>query len=256
MALTGKVAIVTGGANGIGKAVATELAEQGTSVAIADIRPDHASAAATELSSRGLRAQGFAVDVSDASQVDGMVREVVDAFGRVDILASNVGIGQNVPFLEMEVAEWDSLLAVNLRGAFLCSQAVAKQMISAGQGGRIVFTASTAAENARTNAAAYCASKAGLLQLMRVMALELGPHQITVNAVGPGLTITGSPVREEPSETYQAAFLRDVPLGRTGRPAEMAHAVAFLASDDSAYITGQVIYVDGGYSAGKFSVHD
>ena len=91
---------------------------------------------------------------------------------------------------------------------------------------------------------------------MRVMALELGPHQITVNAVGPGLTITGSPVREEPSETYRAAFLRNVPLGRTGSPAEMARAVAFLASDDSSYITGQVIYVDGGYSAGKLSVHD
>ncbi len=255
MVLTGKVAIVTGGANGIGKAIATELAEQGASVAIADIRPDHADVAATELASRGLRAKGFAVDVSDASQVDGMVREVVNAFGKLDILASNAGIGQSVPFLEMEVAEWDKVLAVNLRGAFLCSQAVAKHMVSSGQGGRIVFTASTAAENARTNAAAYCASKGGLLQLMKVLALELGPHQITVNAVGPGLTITGSPVRDEPSETYQAAFLRDVPLGRTGSPAEMARAVAFLASDDSAYITGQVIYVDGGYSAGKLSVH-
>ncbi len=154
----------------------------------------------------------------------------------------------------MEVAEWDSLFAVNLRGAFLCSQAVAKHMVSSGHGGRIVFTASTAAENARTNAAAYCATKGGLLQLMKVMALELGPHRITVNAVGPGLTITGSPVREEPNETYQAAFLKHVPLGRTGSPAEMARTVAFLASDDSAYITGQVIYVDGGYSAGKFSV--
>ena len=256
MALEGKVAIITGGANGIGKAIATELAEQGASVAIADIRADHASTAAAELSSRGLSARGLAVDVSNGQQVDDMVREVVDAFGKVDILASNAGLGQNVPFLEMEVAEWDTLLAVNLRGAFLCSQAVAKQMVSSGQGGRIVFTASTAAENARTNAAAYCASKGGLLQLMRVMALELGPHQITVNAVGPGLTITGSPVREEPTETYQAAFLRNVPLGRTGSPAEMARAVAFLASDGSGYITGQVIYVDGGYSAGKLSVHD
>ena len=256
MALKGKVAIVTGGANGIGRAIATELAERGASVAIADVRPDHASSAAEELVSRGLRAQEFAVDVSDAPQVDGMVREVIDAFGRVDILASNVGIGQNVPFLEMEVAEWDELLAVNLRGAFLCSQPVARHMVSSGRGGRIIFTASTAAENARTNAAAYCASKGGLLQLMRVLALELGPHQITVNAVGPGLTITASPVREEPSETYQAAFLRDVPLGRTGSPTEMARTVAFLASDDSAYITGQVIYVDGGYSAGKLSVHD
>ena len=256
MELDGKIAIVTGGASGLGRAIATRLAEDGAVVAIADQLEDVGRETAGELGERGFSARAFSVDVSDAEGVAQMVRSVIEAFGAVDILVNNAGIGQHRAILGMPVDEWDRLLSVNLKGAFLCSQAVARQMVSRGQGGRIINIVSTAAENARVNAAAYCASKAGLLQFTRVLAQELGGHGITANAVGPGMTITGSPLRQPPSEAYQGAFLKEVPLARPGRPQDIAQAVAFLASSQADYITGQAIYVDGGYSAGKLSVRD
>lgn len=254
MELTGKVAIVTGGAAGMGKGIATVLAEYGAIVAVADINETLAVETARELESQGSKASAFTVDVTDSTQVKQLVQDVVKSFGAVDILVNNAGVGQSKPVLEMSEEEWDGLLAVNLKGAFLCAQASAREMISHGQGGRIVNIVSTAAENARVGAAAYCASKAGLIQFTKVLAMELGSFGITANAVGPGLTITGSPVREAPSEDYQQAFLKEVPLARTALPSDIAQAVAFLASDNASYITGQVIYVDGGYSAGKLSV--
>ena len=256
MELNQRVAIVTGGAAGMGHGIATVLAEAGATVAVADLREDVAAETAQELQDRGFQARPFLVDVSNGSQVEELIRNVVDTFGSVDILVNNAGIGQNSAVLEMPEEEWDRLLAVNLKGSFLCAQAAGKEMVSKGKGGRIVNIVSTAAENARVNAAAYCASKAGLLQLTRVLALELGQFGITVNAVGPGLTITGSPLRQPPSEAYQGAFLKEVPLARTGIPRDIAQAVAFLVSSMADYVTGQVIYVDGGYSAGKLSVRE
>ena len=244
MELNQRVAIVTGGAAGMGHGIATVLAEAGATVAVADLREDVAAETAQELQDRGFQARPFLVDVSNGSQVEELIRNVVDTFGSVDILVNNAGIGQNSAVLEMP------------KGSFLCAQAAGKEMVSKGKGGRIVNIVSTAAENARVNAAAYCASKAGLLQLTRVLALELGQFGITVNAVGPGLTITGSPLRQPPSEAYQGAFLKEVPLARTGIPRDIAQAVAFLVSSMADYVTGQVIYVDGGYSAGKLSVRE
>ena len=256
MELDGKVAIVTGGASGIGRAIATILAENGAAVAICDMLEDVGQETARELEQRGFSARAFPVDVSDAARVEQTVGQVVEHFGAVDILVNNAGIGQHRPIMDMGVEEWERVLSVNLKGPFLFSQAVARGMVTRGQGGRIISIVSTAAENARINAAAYCASKAGLLQFTRVLALELGPHGITANAVGPGMTITGSPLRQPPSEGYQDAFLKEVPLARAGSPEDIAQAVAFLASPRAAYITGQVIYADGGYSAGKLSVRD
>ncbi len=256
MEFAGKVAIVTGGASGIGQAIATELTENGATVAIADQLEDVGPETARGLESRGFKASFFPVDVSDAAEVESMVKSVVEAYGAVDILVNNAGIGQRCSILEMAVDEWDRVLAVNLKGAFLCSQAVGKEMVKQGTGGRIISIVSTAAENARVNAAAYCASKAGILQFTRVLAQELGQYGITANAVGPGLTVTGSPLREPPSEVYLGAFLKEVPLARPGDPRDVALTVAFLASPRADYITGQVIYADGGYSAGKLSVQD
>ena len=193
MEFAGKVAIVTGGASGIGQAIAIELAENGATVAIADQLEDVGPETARGLESRGFKASFFPVDASDAAQVESMVKSVVEAYGAVDILVNNAGIGQRCSILEMAVDEWDRVLAVNLKGAFLCSQAVGKEMVKQGTGGRIISIVSTAAENARVNAAAYCASKAGILQFTRVLAQELGQYGITANAVGPGLTVTGSP---------------------------------------------------------------
>ena len=241
MEFDGKVAIVTGGASGIGEAITAELAENGATVAIADLLEDVGRETA-----RGL----------EAGQVELMVKNVVETYGGVDILVNNAGIGQRCAILDMAAEEWERVLSVNLRGNFLCSQAVGKEMVKQGRGGRIVSIVSTAAENARVNAAAYCASKAGILQFIRVLAQELGQYGITANAVGPGLTVTGSPLREPVSEAYMGAFLKEVPLARPGSPKDIAQAVAFLASSKADYISGQVIYADGGYSAGKLSVQD
>ena len=256
MELGERVAIVTGGAAGIGQSIATVLAENGATVAVADVQEDAARETARELEAKGYSAKAFTVDVSDAAQVQKLVQNVAETLGPVDILVNNAGIGQSRAVLDMEPDEWDRLLSVNLKGAFLCAQASARQMVNRGRGGRIISIISTAATNARVNAAAYCASKAGLLQLTRVLALELGRYGITANAVGPGLTITDSPVRSAPSEIYQGAFLKEVPLARPGRPRDIAQAVAFLASPAAEYISGQALFVDGGYSAGKLSVRD
>ena len=198
----------------------------------------------------------FMCDVSDKSQVERLFNGVVTTYGHVDILVNNAGKGHNSNVIDLTEEEWDTVLAVNLKGAFLCSQAAAKNMIEQGNGGRIINITSTAGENARVSSAAYSASKAGLIQLTRTLAMELGPDSITVNAVGPGLTLHESPIWTPPSEAYQKAFIEQTPMGRTGTPQDVAQAVTFLASEQAAYITGQTIFVDGGYSSGKLSVRD
>ncbi len=254
MTLEGKVAIVTGGAHGLGRAIALRLADDGADVMVADLLGGDAESVADVVRALGRRAVSFEVDVSDAGAVGAMVMASVETFGSIDILVNDAGVSGESALLEMEESFWDRIMAVNLKGNFLCSQAVARQMVAQGEGGRIVNITSTAGANARPDASAYASSKAGIIQFTKVLALELGQHGITVNAVGPGMTLTGSEVKPAPSDEYQKAFVGQVPMGRPGAPADIAAAVAFLASEDAAYINGQVIFVDGGYSAGKLSV--
>lgn len=254
MTLEGKTAIVTGGAHGLGRAIALRLASDGADVMVTDLLGSDAEAVADEIRSAGGNAASFQVDVSDPGAVGAMVMATIDAFGRIDVLVNDAGVSGESGILEMEESFWDRVMAVNLKGNFLCSQAVARQMVSQGGGGRIVNITSTAGANARPGASAYASSKAGIIQFTKTLALELGQHGITVNAVGPGMTITGSEVKPAPTDEYQKAFVGQVPMGRAGAPSDIASAVAFLASPDAEYINGQVIFVDGGYSAGKLSV--
>lgn len=256
MDLDGKVAVVTGGASGIGRAIATALAIRGATIAIADIDQSLAMETSQALEAEDYVTGIFMCDVSDKSQVERLFNGVVNTYGHVDILVNNAGKGHNSKAIDLTEEEWDTVLAVNLKGAFLCSQAAAIKMIERGKGGRIINITATAGENAIVGLSAYSASKAGLIQFTRTLAMELGPDGITVNAVGPGLTMHESPIWTPPSETYEKAFIQQTPMGRTGTPQDVAQAVSFLASEDASYITGQTIFVDGGYSSGKLSVRD
>ena len=252
MTLSGKSAIVTGSASGIGREIALTLAADGASVTVADRNLEGAEAVARQIAESGGTAQAAQVDVTDSGQVDAAVEGAAAAYGSVDILVNVAGFGFNSPIVDMREEDWDLVLGVNLKGQFLCARAAARRMIQQGNGGRIVNIASTAANNARYAGGAYCAAKAGVVQLTKVLALELGEYGITVNAVGPGFTET--PATVESPEEYRSNFLAQVPAGRAGRTLDIANAVLFLASPSAEYVNGQTIYVDGGYSAGKLTV--
>ena len=252
MNLSGKSAIVTGSASGIGREIALTLAADGASVTVADRNLEGAEAVVGQIVESGGTARATLVDVTDSGQVDAAVEGTAAAYGSVDILVNVAGFGFNSPIVDMREEDWDLVLGVNLKGQFLCARAAARRMIQQGNGGRIVNIASTAANNARYAGGAYCAAKAGVVQLTKVLALELGEYGITVNAVGPGFTET--PATVESSDEYRANFLAQVPAGRPGRTSDIANAVLFLASPSAEYVSGQAIYVDGGYSAGKLTV--
>ena len=252
MNLSGKSAIVTGSASGIGREIALTLAAEGASVTVADRNLEGAEAVAGRIAESGGAARAAQVDVTSSGQVDAAVEGAVAAYGSLDILVNVAGFGFNSPIVEMREEDWDLVLGVNLKGQFLCARAAARRMIQQGNGGRIVNIASTAANNARYAGGAYCAAKAGVVQLTKVLALELGEFGITVNAVGPGFTET--PATVESSDEYRANFLAQVPAARHGQPADIANAVLFLTSPSAEYVNGQAIYVDGGYSAGKLTV--
>jgi 3-oxoacyl-[acyl-carrier protein] reductase len=253
-AFAGKVAIVTGAASGISRVILTRFLEAGACATLADT--DDAWGKETE---ERLRGQGHDVlfvrtDVRDAAQVDRLVTETVTRFGRVDILVHGAGVGVHSEIVDMTEDEWDLQIDVQLRGAFLLSRAVARRLIAQGQGGRLILLGSTAGNNARVRSGAHAVSKAGEIQLVHVLALELGRYGITANVVSPGLTDISGISRTVQHPEYQQAFLSQVPIGRLAQPEEIAHAVLFLASEKAAFISGQVLCVDGGYSAGKLAV--
>jgi 3-oxoacyl-[acyl-carrier protein] reductase len=239
-----KVALVTGSARGIGRAIAETLAARGASLVIADLRAEMAAATAQEISaSTGQRTLAVAVDVVDSNSVKAMVDRVLLDFGHLDILVNNAGITRDNLIMRMEEADWDLVLNINLKGAFNCSKAVVRTMMKQ-RYGRIVNIASVSGLAGQAGQANYSASKAGLIGMTKALARELGSRQITVNAVAPGFIPTDL-TKDLPTELKDAS-LKMIPLGRWGAPQEIAAAVAFLASDEAAYITGHVLSVDGG----------
>jgi 3-oxoacyl-[acyl-carrier protein] reductase len=246
-----RVAIVTGGARGIGRGVAARFVRDGAMVIVADRDGAAADRTATELSAGGPgRAESIEIDAADRASVEGVVTQAVDQHGRLDIFVANAGIGPSAPFLDTSEATWDAVLGLNLRGAFLGVQAAARAMRALGNGGRIVVTASTNAFWMESDLVAYNTSKAGVLAMTRTAAMELAPLGITVNAVGPGLIATDLTRQLIEDPTNAVLYLRQIPAGRFGTPEDVAGAVAFLVSPDASWITGHLLVVDGGQTLG------
>lgn len=240
--LKNKIALVTGGASGIGYACAEIFAREGAKVWIADSNAEAGSKAA-----RKLKAEFVACDVGDAHQARALIDAVARGAKRLDVLVNNAGIAPSKPFLDMTEADWDRVIRVNLKGAFLVGQAAAKLMVAKKTQGAIVNMSSVNAVLAIPGLAAYNVSKGGINQLTRVMALELAPHGIRVNAIGPG-TIATELARKAVlgSPEAKTKIMSRTPMGRLGEPEEVAELALFLASKRSSYMTGQIVYVDGG----------
>jgi len=249
-----KVCIITGAANGIGQACARLFAEQGARVALADIDAERGQALASALRAQGLAADFWACDVGDSQAVQALVQAVLARHGRIDVLVSNAGIFRASDFLASSEQDFDAVLRVNLKGAFLIGQAVARAMKASG-GGAIVHMSSVNAVMAIPEIASYNVSKGGLNQLTRAMALALADDGIRVNAVAPG-TIATELARQAvlTSEAARSKILSRTPMKRLGEPEEVAQAVAFLASDAASYITGEILTIDGGRTALNYTV--
>jgi L-rhamnose 1-dehydrogenase len=248
MRLQGKVAIVTGAARGIGRAIALRLAEEGSRVTVVDVREDEGRRTVRMIEATGGEATFVVTDVSIAEQVQAMIKAVLGRWGTIDILVNDAGICPFEGFLEMPETLWDQVLDVNLKGYFLCSQAVAKVMVERGIRGRIIAISSISSEFGGSAQAHYCASKAGINLLVKSMAISLGPHGITCNAVLPGTVETDANRHVLADPEARAYWSRRAPLGRLGTPEDIAGPVLFFASDDSAWCTGAMLVVDGGTS--------
>jgi 2-deoxy-D-gluconate 3-dehydrogenase len=255
--LSGKTAIVTGGAAGIGFGIAHRLAEAGSSVVISDISEDGGKEAVKKIKDAGFEASFVAGDVSKMSDAEAMVKYAVETFGSLDILVNNAGIYPNVLLMEMSEKDWDKVIDVNLKGVYHCTKAAAVQMIEQGKGGKVInITSIDALHPSSAGLAHYDASKHGVWGFTKNVALELGPHGITVNAIAPGgIQTQGVKVSQSKAklpkgvdmEQMAKAFMARIPLGRMGEPDDIGKVALFLASDASSYMTGSQVVVDGGY---------
>ena len=254
--LAGKVAIVTGGAQGIGEEIAARLVEDGAKVAVLDLNAEKAKAVAERLARGGAAAIGVGADVAERAEVRAAIEATVAAFGRLDIFFNNAGFNKPLPFMDVDEANFNAILRVNAWGVLLCTQEAARRMIAQGQGGKIVNTASIAGRQGYAEFAPYCASKASVISLTQAAAREFAKHRITVNAFAPGVVVTplwdgleqdmiDKGVIKQKGEFIES-FSSSILLGFPSKPKDIVGVTAFLASPDSDYVTGQVIMADGG----------
>jgi NAD(P)-dependent dehydrogenase (short-subunit alcohol dehydrogenase family) len=253
MRFDNQVAIVTGGASGIGRACAEAFAAEGAAVVVGDIDAAGGAVAVAEIEARGGRARFVPTDVGDGSQAERLVDQTLEAFGRVDVLINNAGIIKTADFLEISEADFDAVMRVNLKGVFLVGQAAARAMVTQGKGA-IVNMSSANAVVAIPNQVPYVTSKGAVNQLTKVMALALAAKGVRVNAIGPGSILTELLKVVMHDDAARQRILSRTPMGRCGEPAEIAKVALFLASDDASYITGQCIYPDGGRLALNYTV--
>jgi len=254
MDLKDRVAMVTGAAQGIGKATALILAQYGADIVATDVKENGLKQTVTEIKNFGRQAMALTMDVSKKPEVTGCVEEALQYFGKIDILVNAAGICPSSMLMDLEEEVWDHVIDVNTKGVFLCSQAAAQSMME-NRYGKIINVSSIASKTGEFGNGAYCVSKAGVSMLTQVQALELAPYSINVNAVCPGFTDTellhnALTTRESDGhvspENYQQTLLEKVPLGRMAQPGEVGELIAFLASDKAAYITGEAILIAGG----------
>lgn len=245
MRLSGKTALVTGSTRGIGRAIAEQLAREGAFVAVSGRSQEQADQVAADIVAAGGRAVGIAADVSVPESAEELVQTAIKEMGRLDILVNNAGVTRDNLFVRMKRDEWDTVLDVNLHGVYNCTRAAARPMMRQ-RFGRIITISSIVGLTGNVGQTNYAASKAAVIGFSKSLARELASRNITVNVVAPGYI--KSDMTDELSDEIQETLMAQIPMGRVGEPAEVAHAVLFLASDESSYITGQTLVVDGGMS--------
>lgn len=243
MGFKGQVVLITGGARGIGRAIAETFALRGANLAIADVSSESAGKAADELAAHGIRTSAVKIDVSQSADVSRAFGEVMAEFGRIDVLVNNAGITRDSLLLRMKEEDWDAVISINLKGVFLCSKEAVKVMVKQ-KYGRIVNIASVVAFMGNPGQANYSASKAGIIGLTKTVAREYASRGITANAVAPGFISTA--MTDALTENVRQEMLKSIPVARFGSVDDVAKAVTFLASPESGYITGQTIHVNGG----------
>lgn len=248
MQLENKSTIVTGGASGVGRAIARRYAREGAKVVVADINEQGVDETIRAISSDGGRAEAFVVDVSNPEQVNAMIGSARERHGGLDVIVNSAAIARVQSFLDITLENWNELLAINLTGVFLCAQAAARFMKEQDRGGRIINISSVNGQRAITGRGAYSVAKGGLEMLTRIMAAELGAFDITVNSIAPAPVDTPM-IKKMHTESTRAEWHRVLPVKRYARPEEVAHAAVFLAAEDSGYITGHTLNVDGGFNA-------
>ncbi len=247
MSPSGRIAFVTGASQGIGRACALKLATAGAAVAVAARNQDKLNELVSEISAGGGQAAAFALDVTDEEQIKSAIKAAIAQFGKIDILVNNAGITRDQLIMRMKRADWDAVLQTNLTSAYLCIQQVTSSMLKQ-RWGRIINITSVFGQMGQAGQANYAASKAGLIGLTMAVARELGSRNITCNAVAPGFIET--PMTDVLGDEFKENAAKQIPLGRVGSPADVANAVAFLASDEASYITGHVLSVNGGMLMG------